>query len=232
MRDTHLQNELVPKTLSNALIKAAIFDLDGVIVDTAHYHYLAWKQLANELGINLTLEDNERLKGVSRMRSLDIILEIGSVQLDPRQKEILADKKNSWFIDYIEQMQPSEVFPGVTDLIKELRRKGIKVGLASSSKNAPRVLDLLQIRPLFDVIVDGTMIIHSKPDPEIFLLASQKLALDPAECVVFEDAEAGVEAAVRAGMKCIGVGDVAHLKMANRVIKKTADFSFDDLYQL
>jgi beta-phosphoglucomutase len=221
-----------PKTVTSNLIKAAIFDLDGVIVDTAHYHYLAWKQLAAELGINLTLEHNERLKGVSRMRSLEIILEIGGVTLPERDKELLADKKNGWFVELVEKMKPDEIFPGVKKLIDNLRAKGIKIGLASSSKNAPRVLELLQIQHLFDVIVDGTMITHSKPDPEIFLLAAFKLSLDSKDCLVFEDAEAGVEAAVRAGMKCVGVGDIAQLKSADMVIKKTGDFTIADLNKL
>jgi beta-phosphoglucomutase len=225
-------NEFEPQILYPQLIKAVIFDLDGVIVDTAHYHYLAWKKLANEIGIDLTIDDNERLKGVSRMRSLDIILEIGEVQLESAQKEKLADKKNKWFLEYVEQMTPSEILPGVKVLIENLRAKGMKIGLASSSKNASRVLDLLLIRSLFDAIVDGTMITHSKPDPEIFLLAASKLQLPPEDCVVFEDAEAGVEAAVRAGMKCVGVGDIVQLKLANQVIAKTGEFKIEDIHAL
>jgi beta-phosphoglucomutase len=231
MIEFEITKEVKPVADTN-LIKAAIFDLDGVIVDTAHYHYLAWKQLSAELGIDLTIEDNERLKGVSRMRSLEIILEIGGVSLPEHDKELLADKKNRWFVELIEKMTPSEIFPGVPDLIEKFRKKGILIGLASSSKNAPRVLDLLQIRSHFDVIVDGTMITHSKPDPEIFLLAASKLGLDPKDCVVFEDAEAGVEAAVRAGMKCVGVGDVAQLGQANIVIAKTGNFKTEDLNEL
>jgi beta-phosphoglucomutase len=231
MIESVVRNETQPVEDTN-LIRAAIFDLDGVIVDTAHYHYLAWKQLSAELGIDLTLEDNERLKGVSRMRSLEIILEIGGVTLPERDKELLADKKNRWFVELIEKMTPSEIFPGVQNLIEEFRSKGIRIGLASSSKNAPRVLDLLQIRSQFDVIVDGTMITHSKPDPEIFLLAASRLALEPKDCVVFEDAEAGVEAALRAGMKCVGVGDESQLGQANIVIAKTGNFRTEDLKKL
>jgi len=206
------------------LIKAVIFDLDGVIVDTAHYHYLAWKRLANELGIELSLADNERLKGVSRIESLNIILQIGSITLSEHDKELLANKKNTWFVDYVERMVPEEIFPGVPQLLNDLRAKGIKVALASSSKNAKTVIKLLHIQHEFDVVVDGTMIKHSKPDPEIFLLAAQKLGLDSKECLVFEDAEAGVEAAVAAGMACVGVGSVAQLSKANKVISKTGEF--------
>jgi len=214
------------------LIKAVIFDLDGVIVDTAHYHYLAWKKLAAELGIDLSPQDNERLKGVSRMQSLEIILDLGGVSLPEKQKETIASKKNRWFLEYVDQMTPADVFPGVKELITRLKKNGIKIGLASSSKNAARVLELLQINDLFDAVVDGTMIVNSKPDPEIFILAAHKLQLQPNECVVFEDAEAGVEAALAAGMKCVGVGDPGQLRIANHVITKTGQFEINELQRL
>jgi beta-phosphoglucomutase len=216
----------------NGVIKACIFDLDGVIVDTAHYHFLAWKRLAKELGIELTLEDNEKLKGVSRARSLDIILELGGVSLSEHDKEVLSNKKNSWFVDYVERMVPEEIFPGVKQLIQKLRAQGLKVGLASSSKNARTVIKLLQIQNDFDAVVDGGMIVHSKPHPEIFLLAAHKLNVDPKDCLVFEDAEAGVEAAIAAGMKVIGIGSADQLGKANRVITKTGEFNLDTLREL
>ena len=211
------------------MIKAVIFDLDGVIVDTAHYHYLAWKRLAKELGFDLTLEQNELLKGVSRMRSLEIILDLGGIELSEAEKERIANKKNGWFVEYVNEMKPEEIFPGVKELLKSIRSKGLKMGLASSSKNAHAVVNLLNIENEFDAIVDGTMIIHSKPDPEIFLLAASKLGVVPAECVVFEDAEAGVEAALAAGMKCVGVGSPEQLGKANLVVAKTADFKLQTL---
>jgi len=211
------------------MIKAAIFDLDGVIIDTAHYHYIAWKRLASEFNINLTIEANELLKGVSRMRSLELILEMGNIHLSEEEKEKYANKKNAWFVDYIESIRPEEIFPGVKELLQSIRDQGIKVGLASSSKNAPRVIELLKIKDLFDTMVDGTMITHSKPHPEIFLLAASRLGVPPAECVVFEDAEAGVEAAVAAGMKCVGVGSPAQLGKANKVVAKTGDFKVNEL---
>lgn len=214
------------------MIKACIFDLDGVIVDTAHYHFLAWQRLAGEIGINLTEKENERLKGVSRMDSLDIILRLGKVTMSAREKQALADKKNSWFLDFLSRMQPEEIFPGVKKLMADLKSVGIKVGLASSSKNARAVLKLLKIENLFDCFVDGTMISKSKPDPEIFLLAASKLSINPQECLVFEDAEAGVEAAIAAGMKCIGVGSQDQLSKADRVIQKTGDFKVDELVEL
>jgi len=211
------------------MIKAVIFDLDGVIIDTAHYHYIAWKRLAGEFGINLTLAHNELLKGVSRMRSLEIILSLGNIKVPRDQQEQLAQKKNSWFVEYIEAIRPDEIFPGVIELIKNLRKKNIKVGLASSSKNAPRVIELLGIAAAFDTMVDGTMIVHTKPDPEIFLLAAHKLGIEPKYCLVFEDAEAGVEAALAAGMQCVGVGSVDQLGKANLVIPNTGDFNMNDL---
>lgn len=214
------------------MIKACIFDLDGVIVDTAHYHFLAWRRLAKEIGIDLTIEDNERLKGVSRMQSLEIILELGGISLSEHDKETLANKKNSWFVDYLERMAPEEIFPGVKSLIKDLRGLGIKVALASSSKNAKTVIQLLHIHQEFDTVVDGTMITHSKPDPEIFLLAAKKLNIDPKDCLVFEDAEAGVEAALAAGMKCVGVGSPVQLGNANKVIAKTSEFHIAALSEL
>lgn len=214
------------------MIKAAIFDLDGVIIDTAHYHYIAWKRLASEFGITLTPAHNELLKGVSRLRSLDIILSLGKIELPDLQKEQLAEKKNKWFVEYIESIRPEEIYPGVRELLRVLKKKNIKVGLASSSKNAPRVIELLGIARDFDTIVDGTMITHTKPDPEIFLLAAHKLGIAPADCVVFEDAEAGVEAALAAGMKCVGVGSIDQLGKANKVIARTGDFEVQWLDKL
>jgi beta-phosphoglucomutase len=211
------------------MIQAVIFDLDGVIVDTAHYHFIAWKRLAKELGIDFNEKENEQLKGVSRMRSLEIILELGNLRLSQQEMERLADKKNKWFVDYINAMKPDEIFPGVKELIQSIRFNGIKVALASSSKNADTVLNLLNIKDLFDAIVDGKMITHTKPDPEIFLLAAKKLNISPSKCLVFEDAEAGVEAAIAAGMKCIGVGSAQQLSKANVVVSKTPDFDIQKI---
>ena len=214
------------------MIKACIFDLDGVIVDTAHYHFLAWKRLANELGFELTLADNERLKGVSRMKSLEIVLELGGVQANEAERERLATRKNAWFQEYVEEMAPEEIFPGVKELIGDLKAKGLQVGLASSSKNARTVIRQLHIGNEFDAIVDGTMVVHSKPHPEIFLSTAQLLGVQPEHCLVFEDAEAGVEAAIAAGMKCVGVGNETLLHLADRVVSKTAEFQVADLTQL
>jgi len=211
------------------LIKAVIFDLDGVIVDTARYHFLAWKRLADELGIKFTEADNERLKGVSRIRSMEILMELDGVTLSQYEKEKLANKKNTWFVDYVERMMPEEIYSGVRVLIEKLKERGIHIALASSSKNARTVLQLLHIQNLFEVVTDGTMITHSKPDPEIFLLAAEKLGIDPKDCLVFEDAEAGVEGALAAGMLCVGIGSQEQLFKAHKVIRHTGDFTMEML---
>jgi beta-phosphoglucomutase len=211
---------------------AYIFDLDGVIVDTAKYHFRAWKRLAFELGIEFTESDNERLKGVSRVRSLEIILELGGIELSEAEKQKCADRKNGWFVDYVNAMTPNEIFAGAKELIVSLRENGIKIALASSSKNARSIVDHLGITNLFDVIVDGTMIVNSKPDPEIFLLAAGRLNTNPNDCLVFEDAAAGVAAAHAAGMKCIGVGDESILTQADMIVRTVGDFKLGNITAL
>jgi beta-phosphoglucomutase len=199
-------------------VKACIFDLDGVIVDTAKYHYLAWKKLATMLNINFTEENNERLKGVSRMASLDIILEIGNMVLDEKMKEEYAALKNKWYLDYINQMMPDEILPGSLEFISELKNAGIKVALGSASKNTPLILERLGIGKLFDAVADGNVVRNAKPDPEVFITAAKMLGVQPEGCVVFEDAVAGVEAALNAGMRCVGIGSEKTLKDAHFVV--------------
>lgn len=214
------------------MIKGCIFDLDGVIVDTAHYHYLAWKRLAHELGHHLTEMENEKLKGVSRMESLNVILDLASISLNEEHKQMLANKKNIWFNDYIERMDPNEIFPGVHELLASLKEVGLRVGLASSSRNAQTVLRQLRIQNQFHAIIDGSMIRHTKPDPEIFLMTAERIGVQPVSCVVIEDAEAGVEAALAAGMKCIGIGSDLILGKAHKVFRKTSDISLSTLVEL
>lgn len=210
-------------------MKACLFDLDGVIVDTARYHFLAWKQLARELGIDFTEEHNELLKGVSRMRSLDIILEIGGKTLSEEEKTALADKKNNAYLEYILKMDESEILPGVKSFITELKNNHIRVALGSASKNAQLILNRLNIENLFDAVIDGNKVSEAKPDPEVFLNGAAKLKVEPEACVVFEDALAGVEAAKNAGMFCVGVGDQTTLKAADLVISGFADFTLGKL---
>jgi beta-phosphoglucomutase len=200
------------------VLKACIFDLDGVIVDTAKYHYLAWKKLATMLNINFTIEDNERLKGVSRMASLDIILEIGNMIPDDKTKEEYATLKNKWYLDYINQMMPDDILPGSLEFISELKNAGIKVALGSASKNTPLILERLGIGNLFDAVADGNVVSKAKPDPEVFVTAARMLGVPPENCIVFEDAVAGIEAALNAGMRCVGIGSGKILKEAHFVV--------------
>jgi beta-phosphoglucomutase len=200
------------------LIKACIFDLDGVIVDTAGYHFLAWKRLADQLKIHFTEEDNERLKGVSRMDSLDIILELGNMRLNDELRKEYASLKNRWYIEYISRMTPSEILPGSLEFIIELKEAGIKVVIGSASKNTPLILQRVGMDNLFDAVADGNRITKAKPDPEVFLTAAKMLGIEPKRCAVFEDAVAGVQAALNAGMICIGVGSPGILTEAHSVI--------------
>lgn len=199
--------------------------MDGVIVDTARYHYLAWKRLADELNIPFDERDNERLKGVSRMASLNILLSLGGRQASDEEKQRLAARKNAWFVDYINHMDRSEIFAGVEGLLRSIKLQGILIGLASSSKNAPQVVEVLGIAGHFDSIVDGSMVSRAKPDPEIFLLAASLMTVPPVNCVVVEDASAGIEAAKAAGMKCIGVGSREQLYAADLVVERTGQIT-------
>jgi len=199
-------------------ISGCIFDLDGVIVDTAKYHYLAWKKLATILNIDFTEADNERLKGVSRMASLEIILEIGNRVYDEKTREEYASLKNKWYLDYINRMMPDEILPGSLEFISELKYSGIKVALGSASRNTPLILERLGIGSLFDGIADGNVVSKAKPDPEVFLTAAKMIGVPSEECIVFEDAVAGVEAALKAGMRCVGIGSEKTLKDAHFVV--------------
>ncbi|WP_016775745.1 beta-phosphoglucomutase [Anaerophaga thermohalophila] len=214
------------------MVKGCIFDLDGVIVDTARYHFIAWKELANELGFEFSEKDNERLKGVSRMRSLDILLEIGDLDFPQEKKEELAKKKNENYRSYILKMTPDEILPGAMEFIKEVKENNILTAVGSASKNAMTILDRLQLTSWFDAIVDGTKVSKAKPDPEVFLKGAEELKLQPADCVVFEDAEAGVEAALRGGMKCVGIGSPENLGKAHLVVSGLHDMNMQKLSQL
>jgi len=213
-------------------IRACIFDLDGVVVDTAKYHYLAWKRLANELGFEFTEKDNERLKGISRLDSLNILLEIGKISLSPFEKEKLAECKNQWYLEYITKMKPDEVLLGVKDFIDELHGKGVKIGLGSASKNARLILNQIRMIDQFQTIVDGTRVSKAKPDPEIFLLAAMDLNVKPEQSIIFEDAEAGIESAIRGGFRSVGVGDSSILYKANVVIPNFKGLTYDKFIRL
>lgn len=208
-------------------ISTCIFDLDGVIVDTAKYHYLAWKRLAHELGFKFLEEHNERLKGVSRMTSLDIMLEVGGLTFSQSEKEVMAARKNEWYLEYIYKMTPEEILPGVVDFLVMLRSKGIKISLGSASKNAMLILERVQLQHYFDAVIDGNKALKAKPDPQVFLLAAEELGQNPTSCVVFEDAAAGIEAAKAAGMKCIGIGSPNVLGKADKVVPGFVNATID-----
>ena len=205
--------------------KAFIFDLDGVIVDTAKYHYLAWKKIANELGIKFTHEHNELLKGVSRVRSLDIILGLGQVDASQEQKNQWLIQKNEEYLTYLVDMDSNEILPGVMSVLEFLKANQQPIALGSASKNARPILEKTGILFYFDVIVDGNDVSNAKPDPEVFLQAAQKLGISNENSIVFEDSVAGIQAANIAAMKSIGIGDAAILNEAKYNFK---DFTFID----
>ena len=204
------------------MIQAFIFDLDGVVVDTAKYHYLAWKELAGELGFDFPEAEGERLKGVSRMDSLEIVLESGRITgLTAEEKKRLADRKNKSYLTYINRLDEREILPGILKFLKKIRAEGYKTALGSASKSGGMILQKLGIADLFDVIVDGLSIVKAKPDPEVFLTAAAKLGADPGNCIVIEDAQAGVLAAQNGGMHCIGIGSEEIHKGADVVLEHT-----------
>ena len=213
-------------------IEACIFDLDGVIVDTAVYHYKAWKRLANELGFDFTEEDNEKLKGVSRMASLNLILGWGGVIKTDAEKEELATRKNDWYVDMINKMTPGEVLPGAKAFVLLCKSAGIKTALGSASKISVTILEKVDITHLFDVVIDGNKVSKPKPDPEVFLKGAEELNVDPKNCVVFEDAIAGVEAAINGGMKVVGIGSPDVLSKANLVISGLDKMNLEKLNKL
>ncbi|OKS87657.1 beta-phosphoglucomutase [Mucilaginibacter polytrichastri] len=213
-------------------IKACIFDLDGVIVDTAVYHYKAWKRLANELGFDFTEEQNEQLKGVSRVRSLQLILGWGGVTKTEAEQTELATRKNDWYVDMINQMTPAEILPGALDFLEACRAAGLKTALGSASKNSMTILNKVGIAHLFDTIVDGNHVSAPKPDPEVFLKGAEALGVSPTECVVFEDAIAGVQAAKNGGMKAVGIGSPETLSQADLVVSGLDKMTIEKLKEL
>ncbi len=198
--------------------KGFIFDLDGVIVDTAKYHYVAWKKIASDLDFDFTLAQNELLKGVSRLRSLDILLNIGGITKSDSERNVLATQKNELYLELIEKLDFNDLLPGSKTFIENAKDQAIKIALGSASKNAAYILKKLGIAHLFDARIDGTMVSNAKPDPEVFAKAAKLLGLNPANCLVFEDAQAGIDAAKNAGMKCIGIGDKQVLHGADLVV--------------
>jgi beta-phosphoglucomutase len=200
-------------------MKGFIFDLDGVIVDTAKYHYLAWKQLADQLDIPFTIQDNEKFKGVSRKRCLEFLLEMGGLQVSRDQFESWLEEKNADYLKYIGTMDASEILPDVSRVLDYLKGRNIPMALGSASKNAVPILEKVGLTDYFSTVVDGTQVVKAKPDPEVFLIAASRLDLPPAACVVIEDAQAGIAAANTAGMYSIGIGEAEVLVEADTVFK-------------
>lgn len=188
------------------MFKAVIFDLDGVLVDTAKYHFICWKRLANSFGIDFDEAFNQSLKGVSRMDSLNRILEKGGVEKTDAEKDLLAEQKNTWYMECLEQLSHDELFEGSEETLRMLRQNGFKTALGSASKSGHFVLTKLGIDQLFDAIVDGNDVTNSKPNPEVFLTGASRLSVEASECAVLEDAPAGIQAAKAGGMLAIGVG--------------------------
>lgn len=200
------------------MIKAVIFDLDGVIVSTDDCHFRAWKRMADEEGIYFDREINNRLRGVSRMASLDIVLERSKREYSEREKQELAERKNEYYKELICELTPDDILPGVMDKLENLKENGIKIAIGSSSKNTPIILKQIGLDGYFDAVSDGNNITHSKPDPEVFLKAAEMLNIPPEDCMIVEDADAGIEAGKRAGMKTLAVQGA-----------KGADFSAENL---
>ncbi|MEY4905759.1 MAG: beta-phosphoglucomutase [Bacteroidota bacterium] len=214
-----------------AQLKVCIFDLDGVIVDTAKYHYLAWKRMANDLGFDFSEAENEKLKGVSRVESLRRILEWGNLELDEVEQVAWAKQKNDWYLEYVANMTEAEILPGVLSLFDDIKAAGVKIVLGSASKNARLILDKVNLLSSFDFVVDGTMVTNSKPDPEVFLKGAEAVGADPKECIVFEDAAEGVKAALRGGMYAVGVGDYVVLNRANLTTDALNHISFKEILE-
>lgn len=208
-----------------------IFDLDGVIVDTAKYHYLAWHKLAKELGFEFTKEQNELFKGVSRKRCLEILLDIGNISATQEQFDTWMVEKNVDYLAYIEKMDASEILPDVPRVLDYLKKKNVPIGLGSASKNARPILEKVDLLPYFDSIVDGNSVTKAKPDPEVFLIAASNLGVTASSCVVFEDAVAGIQAANAANMISIGIGEDTILNEANYNFKDFTEIS-DEFLEL
>lgn len=211
------------------MIKGFLFDLDGVIVETAIFHYRAWKRMANELGFDISEEFNETLKGVSRVESLERILKHGGISISEADKEKYMQLKNEWYLEMVSQMTNNDILEGIPAFFEEIKKTDIKIGLGSVSKNAKMILEKVGLIDQFDVIIDGTKISKGKPDPEVFIKGAEELGLQPTECIVFEDAVAGIEAAINAGMKTVGIGDAKILSEATIVYKNLVGVSVSEI---
>lgn len=233
-RELEILNNGEKRTLSKEKkeVKAVLFDLDGVIVSTDECHFNAWKRLTDEEGIYFDRIINERLRGVSRMESLEIILERSEKVYAHEQKLALAERKNSFYKELIKALTPADILPGVNKLLQDLKDSGIKIAIGSSSKNSPLILEKIGLDSFFDITVDGNDISKSKPDPEVFIKGAQGLGLSPQECIVVEDADAGVEAALAGGMRVVAIGGASSNKGATKTARDLTTISADDIMNL
>ncbi|QUG41993.1 beta-phosphoglucomutase [Psychrobacillus sp. INOP01] len=211
--------------------KAFIYDLDGVITDTAEFHYLAWKKLAEELGISFDRQFNERLKGISRMESLELILQLNPslLKMSNEEKVRLASKKNEFYLELAESINEENVLPGIEDLLKNNKEQNIKIALGSASENAKNVVEKLGLISYFDYIVDASKVSKGKPDPETFTTAADYLGIPYEECIGIEDAAAGIEAINKANMFSVGVGSLEHLSQADYLVEDTSKLDFKEI---
>lgn len=212
------------------MIRAFLFDLDGVLTDTSEYHYLGWKRLADEIGVPFDREANEALRGVSRRESLLLLLNGKAVSEEQMQEWM--ERKNNYYVEMLAQMTPENLLPGALDLLNELRAAGYRTAIVSSSKNTPLALDRLQIAPLMDAVVDGNAPARSKPAPDLFLLAAERLGLPAQECLVVEDAAAGIDAGKAAGMRTLGLGPAERVGHADQVLPDLDGVHLPDLAAL
>jgi len=218
---------------ADLMIKAVLFDLDGVLVSTDEYHYRSWVKISKDEGFDFfDHEFNHKFRGVARMKCIDIITEASEKHYTPEQKQELADRKNRYFVESLASVTTEMLLPGSLDMLKELKKRGIKIAVASNSRNAMTIIRQTQIEHFLDSIIDGHQIENSKPDPEVFLLAAKKLGVPPADCLVVEDAVAGIESAQRAGMKFLGIGTKERLHNASIVVPNLSAISIDELLKL
>jgi beta-phosphoglucomutase len=213
-------------------IKAVIFDLDGVIVSTDEFHYRAWQQLADEHGIPFSREDNARQRGVSRMESLEVVLEKAGREYTADEKLAMAEDKNTRYREMLSELTPADVLPGIPALLDALTERGIKIAIGSSSKNTPFILERIGMAERFDAVSDGNNITHSKPHPEVFLIAAERLGIPPESCAVVEDAVAGIDAALAAGMRAVAVGYAAGCDKADYAVELPGDLNIDGLLRM
>ncbi len=214
------------------MIKGVIFDLDGVLVTTDEYHFRSWQKISAEEGIYFTWEMNNNFRGVGRMECVDILVSKSSKKYTPEEKNNIAIRKNNYFAESLNNLEASVIMPGTLKILLELRNRGIKIGVGSNSRNAKPIINKLNMQDLFDVVTDGFDIKNSKPDPEVFLLTAERLGLKNTECVVVEDAVAGIEAAHAAGMSALGIGTAERLTKAEKVVKDLSEISVDELLSI